>query len=91
VFLEQAIIDDKRIERYWRQAHSTELIFPVSNFLGDKLNICSLNIIQAGRNVLDLHSFALERVELDDIAFEGKLLRVRIDHLYGHLRICGIL
>jgi hypothetical protein len=69
VLLHKSIIDYKWWERNWRQAHTAEIILPITNLFGSKLNICSLYVIEACRNVLYLHILRLIRIKLDDVIF----------------------
>lgn len=58
----EPIIDHERRERNWRQAHTTKLILPITDFFGGKFDIGGLDVIKAGRNVLYLDILSLIRI-----------------------------
>lgn len=91
MLLHQSVVDDERWEWNRGETHAAEIVLPIPDFLRGKLDIGSLNIVQTGRDVFNLHPLGLERVQLDNITLQRKLLRISIDDLNSHLGICRVL
>lgn len=79
MFVHEPIVYDVGLEGNRRQAHSAELILPIPDFFGGKLDASIFDIIKTGWNILDLYLFGLERANFDEIGFEGKLFWIGVD------------
>lgn len=91
MLLHQSIKDSVVWERNRRKTHSTELILPISYFFWREPDAGTLNIIQTGRNVLNLDFPGLKRAEFEDIGLQGKLLRISVNHSYHSFVISRVL
>ena len=76
----ESVEDSIEGEGHWGQPHPTQFVLPVAHFLRCEPDVAALNVVQAGRNVLNLYLLGLMGADLDEIGFEGKLLGVGVDY-----------
>lgn len=57
MFFKKPIEDDKGSEGDGREPHSTQFILPVAEFFGGEGDMCVLDVVETGWDILDFNSF----------------------------------